>query len=118
MILPLILPLIMLSPLFGLIAFTFLSAIYAFRCLVSPLNKLPGPILARYTSWPLKWHQFRADRTRYVHSLHLKYGPVVRVAPNEVVFASLGAVKEIYCSAGSGYDKTEFYNLFTIFGRR
>ncbi|KAM7205045.1 Cytochrome P450 [Rhypophila sp. PSN 637] len=50
--------------------------------------------------------------------MHKTYGPVVRIAPNEVIFASSPAVKEIYCSSGSGYDKTEFYNLFTPFNTR
>jgi hypothetical protein len=27
-------------------------------------------------------------------------------------------VKEIYCAGGSGYDKTEFYELFKVYGRR
>jgi hypothetical protein len=38
------------------------------------------------------------------------------VAPNEVVFSSLGAMKEIYLSKGSGFDKTNFYDLFSQFG--
>ena len=50
--------------------------------------------------------------------MHLKYGPVVRIAPNEVAFASSAAVKEIYGSGGSGYDKTEFYDMFKVYGRR
>lgn len=82
------------------------------------MNKIPGPTLARYTSLILKWHEFNTNRRKYVHDMHLKYGPVVRIAPNEVAFASLGAVKEIYCSGGSGYDKTEFYDLFKVYGRR
>lgn len=93
-------------------------ALYVVRRLSSPLNKIPGPKLARYTSLILKWHEFHTDRRKYIHELHLKHGPVVRIAPNEVAFSSLSAVKEIYCSAGSGYDKTEFYDLFKIFGRR
>ncbi|KAM5522153.1 sterigmatocystin biosynthesis P450 monooxygenase STCB-like protein 5 [Fusarium oxysporum f. sp. phaseoli] len=36
--------------------------------------------------------------------------------PNEVVFSSLDAMKEIYLSKGSGFDKTSFYNLFSQFG--
>ena len=108
----------MLSPIFGLILIAVLSSVYLLRCLLSPLNKIPGPALAKYTSWILKWHEFHANRTRYIHALHLRYGPVVRIAPNEVAFASQGAVKEIYCSAGSGYDKTEFYDLFKVYGRR
>ncbi|KAI1247554.1 hypothetical protein MGN70_011444 [Eutypa lata] len=51
-------------------------------------------------------------------TFHLLYGPVVRIAPNEVSFASLDGVREIYGSGGSGYNKTEFYNLFTVHGRR
>ena len=109
---------IMLSPLVAIVAFAALSAIYLLRCIRSPLNTIPGPLLAKYTSWGLKWHAFHANRTRYIHGLHLKYGPVVRIGPNEVAFASLAAVKEIYCSAGSGFDKTEFYNLFRVYGRR
>ncbi|KAK8872713.1 cytochrome P450 3A13 [Apiospora arundinis] len=95
-----------------------LAASYVWICLASPLRKVPGPWLSLFTSWILKWHEFRAGRTRYVHRLHLRYGPVVRIAPNEVAFASGEGVKEIYGSGGSGYDKTEFYNLFQVYGRR
>ena len=108
----------MLSPVLGLIGLTGLVAIHLLRCLSSPLNRIPGPALAKYTSWILKWHEFHANRTRYIHDLHLQYGPTVRIAPTEVAFASQGAVKEIYCSSGSGYDKTEFYDLFKVYGRR
>ncbi|KAF5514919.1 putative sterigmatocystin biosynthesis P450 monooxygenase STCB [Colletotrichum fructicola] len=70
------------------------------------------------TPLALRWNEFNATRTLYVHSLHLKYGPVVRIAPNEVSFTSYEAVKEIYGSLGSGYDKSSFYNLFRVFKRR
>jgi hypothetical protein len=43
---------------------------------------------------------------------------VVRLGPKEVSFTSTEAVKEIYTSGGSGYDKTEFYNLFKQFNTR
>ncbi|KAI1405764.1 cytochrome P450 3A13 [Hypoxylon fuscum] len=95
-----------------------LPILYVWKCIVSPLRTLPGPKLSLFSSWGLKFHEFRADRTRYVHSLHQRYGPVVRIAPNEVSFASLEGVKEIYGSGGSGFDKTEFYNLFQFYGRR
>lgn len=88
------------------------------RTLRSPLARIPGPWYAHFTSLPLKWAELNARRTLFIHELHQRYGPAVRVAPNEVSFASAPAVKEIYCSGGSGYDKTEFYNLFTVYGRR
>lgn len=91
---------------------------YIVRALTSPLSKIPGPAISQFTALVLRWHEFNACRTSYVHSLHLKYGPVVRLAPNEVSFTSYDALKEIYGSAGSGYDKSEFYNLFKVLGRR
>ena len=42
----------------------------------------------------------------------------MRLGPNEVSFTSLEAIKEIYSSGGSGYDKTEFYTLFKQFDTR
>lgn len=108
----------MLSPLLILLSLVLLTAHTLRRTLTSPLNKIPGPWHAKFTSLVLKWHEFRTNRTRYLHDLHLKYGPAVRIAPNEVVFASAAAVKEIYCSGGSGYDKTEFYDMFKVYGRK
>ncbi|KAI8947438.1 cytochrome P450 3A13 [Xylaria longipes] len=96
----------------------FLTGWYIWKCVSSPLRTLPGPKISLFTSLVLKLHEFRALRTRYIHELHLRYGPVVRIAPNEASFASLEGIKEIYGSGGSGYDKTEFYDLFQVYGRR
>jgi hypothetical protein len=96
----------------------YVVGIFIVRRLSTPVTWLPGPTVSRITGLYLKWQELRANRTLYVHSLHEKYGPVVRIAPNEVSFTSWAAVKEIYCSSGSGYDKTEFYDLFKIYGRR
>lgn len=106
------------SPAILLSSLVLLAIIALVRRLRSPLSRLPGPRSSILTSLPLKWAELHADRTLFVHRLHQKYGPVVRLAPNEVSFSSAAAVKEIYCSGGSGYDKTEFYNLFTIYRRR
>lgn len=106
------------SPPFLGAACLLISIAYLIKCYRSPLRKIPGPRLSLVTSWVLKWHEFRANRTRYIHGLHKTYGPVVRIGPNEVAFSSGAAVKEIYCSGGSGYDKTEFYNLFQVYGKR
>ncbi|KAG5928127.1 hypothetical protein E4U42_001237 [Claviceps africana] len=88
------------------------------RALASPLRKIPGPTISLCTSLLLKWNELNASRTLYIHYLHEKYGPVVRIAPNEVSFTSWAALKEIYCSGGSGYDKSHFYDLFKIYGTR
>ncbi|OGM40505.1 cytochrome P450 monooxygenase [Aspergillus bombycis] len=93
-----------------------LVGLYLFKRLSSPLAKVPGPWYTNFTSFCLKYHEFTATRRLFVHHLHKKYGPVVRLAPNEVSFASLNAIREIYASGGSGYDKTEYYDLFRQYG--
>ncbi|KAI0010300.1 cytochrome P450 3A13 [Xylariaceae sp. FL0662B] len=109
---------LLLNPVFLAATSLVLALLYVWQCYTSPLRKLPGPSISLFSSLLLKYHEFLARRTRYVHRLHQRYGPVVRIAPNEVAFASLDAVKEIYGSGGSGYDKTEFYDLFRVLGRR
>ncbi|OAA44857.1 Cytochrome P450 [Metarhizium rileyi] len=109
---------LLLSPVYLAIAALVLAALQLARCLASPLRKLPGPTISLFTSLVLKWKEINAERTIYIHLLHEKYGPVVRISPNEVSYTSWPALKEIYCSGGSGYDKSDFYNLFKIYGRR
>ena len=105
----------MLAP-YIIIAVSLIYFLYTY--LVSPLAKLPGPRYTIFTSLPLKYHEFTASRRTWIHELHKKYGPVVRLGPNEVSFASLEAKQEIYSSGGAGYDRTEFYDLFQQFGTR
>ncbi|KOS19783.1 putative sterigmatocystin biosynthesis P450 monooxygenase [Escovopsis weberi] len=101
-----------------LLAALLLLAVQLVRCLTSPLRHVPGPMASGFTSLVLRWKEMTLSRTLYVHELHRQYGPVVRLAPDEVSFTSWAALKEIYCSGGSGYDKTEFYDMFQVFGRR
>ncbi len=96
----------------------FLVATFAASVVRSPLRRVPGPAASLFTSAVLRWHELRGERTRYVHALHLRYGPVVRLSPSEVSFTSAAAVKDIYNVAGSGFDKSSFYDLFTVYGRR
>lgn len=109
---------LLLSPYFLGAAAALLAAVHLTRRLTSPLAKLPGPTVSLFTSLPLRWKEMKANRREWIHRLHVRYGPVVRIAPDEVSFTSPAAVKEIYCSGGSGYDKTEFYDLFKVYGRR
>lgn len=89
------------------------------RAIFTPLSKLPGPWHTLFTDVFLMCKEFTAQRRVYIHELHKSFGPVVRLGPNEVSFTSLEALKEIYQSGGgSGYDKTEFYNLFRQYGIR
>ncbi|TVY44849.1 putative sterigmatocystin biosynthesis P450 monooxygenase [Lachnellula subtilissima] len=82
------------------------------------MTKVPGPWYTNITSLVLKYHEFSGSRRAWIHGLHQCYGPVIRLAPNECSFANSEGMKEIYQSGGSGYDKTEFYDLFKQFDHR
>lgn len=90
-------------------------SIAIFRYLADPLRPIPGPKHYRISRWRLAIDDFRACRTRTIHSLHAKYGPVVRVGPSEISFASLSALRQIY-GAGSGFERTDFYRMFDVYG--
>lgn len=86
------------------------------RTIQSPLSTLPGTWHSRWTSLVLLWHEYHGSRRLYVHSLHQKYGPTVRLGPKEVSFTGAGAIKSIY--GAKGYTKPRLYDLFTQHGTR
>ncbi|KAH9891884.1 cytochrome P450 [Cubamyces lactineus] len=92
-----------------------LLTVLLYRLLFAPLARLPGPKLCAVTRLPLMYREVTGGRRMWIHQLHMRYGPVVRVAPDEVSFATREAAKEIYTSGGSGYDKSSFYSLFGNF---
>ncbi|CAN8096549.1 unnamed protein product [Discula destructiva] len=95
--------------------FVFVPAIIVTRALYnnysSPTRKYPGPWLARYTRlW--KTLSTASEHTHWDHvALHREYGPVVRIAPNEVSLASPEAARTLL-SAGKHFYKTKFYWVF------
>ncbi|PYH44031.1 cytochrome P450 [Aspergillus saccharolyticus JOP 1030-1] len=93
-----------------------LFARYLYRGLTNPLAHIPGPTSTRWTSFLLCYYSLRGEVAQYVHSLHCKYGPVVRVSPDEVDICDTSAVKEIH-RTGNGYLKSQWYVDLTPRGR-
>ncbi|KAJ5952237.1 uncharacterized protein N7479_010650 [Penicillium vulpinum] len=85
--------------------------------LFSPLARLPGPKSFALSRWKLAYEDYRGTRTRKINSLHEQYGPVVRIGPSEVTFNSITALRAIY-GAGSGFERTGFYHMFEVYGRK
>ncbi|KAH7324875.1 cytochrome P450 [Stachybotrys elegans] len=88
-----------------------LVALASYRLFLHPLSCIPGPRLAAISN---AWQAYHARNGRMAHlgrTLHEKYGPVVRVGPEEVWFNSREAYKAIYSMfcAGSGLNKADFY---------
>lgn len=79
-----------------------------------PLRNYPGPSLAKFSIlWKLLGN-LRGRKAHRIHEAHVQYGPVVRVAPNELSFSEPTAVKVIYSS--SAFAKEErFYFAKRIF---
>jgi hypothetical protein len=83
----------------------------------SPLSKTPGPPLYAITKWRLAFDEWQGKRTQKIHQLHRRYGPVVRIGPNEVHFNTPTALRTIY-GAGSGFGRTDFYRMFDVYGKQ
>ena len=85
--------------------------------LFSPLAKIPGPKSFALTKFKLAYEDYKGTRTRKINALHQQYGPVVRIGPIEVTFNSISALRAIY-GAGSGFERTGFYHMFEVYGRK
>lgn len=91
----------------------------------SPLRNIPGPWYAVYTKWWLVRKTVTGVRAKTIHGLHERYGPWVRVAPNEVSTSDTEAIVPIY-GVNSTFVKTDFYTyqlraipeLFTMSDRK
>jgi hypothetical protein len=86
-----------------------------FRIFLHPLSHIPGPFLAKVTSLWLHYHAYIGDEASAIHRLHAKYGPYVRVSPNEVDISDVDAIQPLYVSK-SGFPKAKCYANFDIDG--
>ena len=66
------------------------------------LRHVPGPFLNSITPLCLTWHCLKEDITVYTHSLAQKYGPLVRISPNVVMFSDPDTFRHI-CSVKANY---------------
>lgn len=82
-----------------------------------PLSHVPGPLLPRLSSLWLTYHAWIGDEATIVHSLHKKYGPIVRNGPDSVDIADGSALTAIYSEKG-GFSKPDFYANFDIDGHK
>ncbi|KAF7591314.1 hypothetical protein BBP40_001690 [Aspergillus hancockii] len=84
---------------------------------MNPLRRVPGPFYTALTRCPLKFASFTGNRIYFIHELHRKYGPVVRIAPDEVDVSSLAGFGEIH-RIGSPFLKSEWYDQFVTDKKR
>jgi len=94
-----------------------LTSAVLYRVLFTPLRTVPGPLLNRLASLPLYYHSYIGTEATYLHRLHTKYGPIVRIAPNDISIQDPGALHAIYVEKG-GFPKAGCYANFDIDGHQ
>ncbi|EEU44006.1 uncharacterized protein NECHADRAFT_89570 [Fusarium vanettenii 77-13-4] len=78
---------------------------------LTQLRRVPGPFLAGATRlWKLNFVA-HGQLEKVQMRLHARYGPVVRISPNEVLISDPSAIKTIY-GHSSNFRKTKFYIPF------
>ncbi|RDA86314.1 hypothetical protein CP532_5689 [Ophiocordyceps camponoti-leonardi (nom. inval.)] len=97
-------------------AWLLLAVIHTYRVLRNPTSKIPGPRISKWTDAMVTYQWLRGRRCHYIHELHKRYGPTVRIAPNEVDFADIPSLKTIY-NTRETFRKTEWYQHITTVGK-
>jgi cytochrome P450 len=94
-----------------LILFTLLVVRPLYKRYSSPLRQYPGPFIASCSRIWKVWSTWTGHTEQHHIALHKKYGPVVRIAPNELSFSSPEAALAVF-QVGKGFHKTDFYGVF------
>ena len=63
-----------------------------------PLRKFPGPWLAKASVFPFALRVLNGQMDKWTSKLHLRYGDVVRIMPDELSFINPAAWADIYVS--------------------
>lgn len=91
--------------------------IFVYRIFFHPLAKYPGPTAAKITSLYMTAFAATGKATYKRYDLHRKYGSVIRTGPNELCFADLHSIKDIYGQSTEPCPKAPFfYDGFTLTG--
>lgn len=92
---------------FVLILFSYLHSAFW-----TPLRKVPGPFLARFSRLYRLNLVRKGNAPENYRSLHQEYGPIVRTGPNHVSISEVAMIPTIY-GIGSQFTKTQFYTTMT-----
>ncbi|KAL2020295.1 hypothetical protein VTK56DRAFT_8523 [Thermocarpiscus australiensis] len=80
----------------------YVSGYVIYNLLFHPLRHFPGPLLMRATRWGYCARLMRGTLPLDMLDLHRRYGPVVRVAPDELAFSDPQAWRDIMGHRGRG----------------
>ncbi|KAH8115847.1 cytochrome P450 [Phellopilus nigrolimitatus] len=84
------------------------------RLFISPLRGVPGPWYAAISDLWLTSHILRLRRCYALDDLFRKYGPIVRIAPNKILFVDVQTLKNVYGVSGR-LSKSSWYKSFMTY---
>ncbi|KZM20678.1 uncharacterized protein EKO05_0007187 [Ascochyta rabiei] len=76
-----------------------------------PLAKVPGPIWPSLSRTWLMYRMYIGDYQLAQEVLHKRYGPLIRIAPNELSYSNPDGVPVIY-RINNPLEKTDWYHTF------
>ena len=94
------------------IGLLFLVARAVYDRFFHPLSGIPGPFLAGFTRLWLVYQTYQCRRHVLDPGLHAKYGPYVRIAPNELLVSDINYFPILY-GAGTKFNKSAWYSALT-----
>ncbi|KAI0894774.1 cytochrome P450 ClCP1 [Annulohypoxylon nitens] len=83
-----------------------------YNAFLHPLRSYPGPLLWRLFPVFRYIRLWQGDLPFYMRKLHAKYGPVVRITPNELAYCDPQAWKDIYGHRSGGTPELPKYDHF------
>lgn len=95
----------------GILVFAVSRILY--NVYLHPLRRFPGPFVHRATRLAFLYRFMKGTLPKDMLALHDKYGPVVRIAPNELAFNDPTAWRDIY-----GHKANEFPKLQAFYKPR
>jgi hypothetical protein len=98
-----------------LAAFAILAGYIGYQRAFHPLARYPGPFWASLTNlWSLSLST-KGDWPRQLQALHARYGPVVRIAPNEVAIdkpEAIAGICELYNNIDAPFTNPAYFPLY------
>ncbi|KAK3653622.1 hypothetical protein LTR56_004477 [Elasticomyces elasticus] len=90
----------------------YLAALYVYRVYLCKLANIPGPKLAAFTYYYQSYYDLYPYQGRFLfqcEALHKKYGPIVRIGPDEIHINDPDYYNEIYASNTRRRDKSALW---------
>lgn len=82
---------------------------------ISPLAKIPTPhFTCSFSRIWILYSRYQCRENRTILAAHEKFGPVLRLGPNEISVCGIdGGLRTVY---GGGFEKADWYNVFGHYG--